>query len=180
MNAESHVALQQAFFSRRQHEGETLQEFSLALLGLMERVKQRVPGHVPNSEALLRDQFVEHVLDNALRRELKQLVRRQPGLTLLEIRAEAICWEREGLPAGVRGRSYSLPSIMGAQYGVRVGSQDVVTPSPVSEIAEIKEILRRQQEQLTQLTQSLAALQSSHPRGQPQFGWECFWLTSCL
>ncbi|KAK0137080.1 hypothetical protein N1851_026725 [Merluccius polli] len=36
--SESYVALQEAFFSRKQHEGETLLEFSLALMSLMERV----------------------------------------------------------------------------------------------------------------------------------------------
>ena len=50
--SESYVALQEAFFSRRQQEGETLQEFSLALLGLMEKVKQRAPADIPNAEAL--------------------------------------------------------------------------------------------------------------------------------
>ncbi|KAL0174035.1 hypothetical protein M9458_030003, partial [Cirrhinus mrigala] len=82
--SQSHVALQEAFFSRRQLEGESLLEFSLALMGLMEKVKQRFSGAVPNAPVLLRDQFVEHVSDNALRRELKQLVRRQPTATLLE------------------------------------------------------------------------------------------------
>ena len=74
--SKSYVALQEAFFSRRQQEGETLHEFSLALLSLMESVKRSAPGGMTNADVLLRDQFVEHVLDGALRRELKQLVRR--------------------------------------------------------------------------------------------------------
>lgn len=88
--SELYVALQEAFFSRKQQDGETLQEFSLALMGLMERVKQRAPTPMPNAGALLRDQFVEHVRDSSLRRELKQLVRRQPDYTLLE---EGPCFE---------------------------------------------------------------------------------------
>lgn len=47
--AESYVALQAAFFSRKQQEGETLLEFSLSLIGLMERVKQRAPAAMPNA-----------------------------------------------------------------------------------------------------------------------------------
>lgn len=62
----------------RQQEGETLQEFTLALMGLVERVKQREPADMPNAEALLRNQFVEHILNSSLRRELKQVVRWQP------------------------------------------------------------------------------------------------------
>lgn len=81
--SESYAALQEAFFSRGKQKGETLQEFSLTLMGLMEKVKQCAPTGMPNAEALLRDQFVEHVLDSSLRSELKQLVLRQPNYTLL-------------------------------------------------------------------------------------------------
>ncbi|KAI3368132.1 hypothetical protein L3Q82_007864 [Scortum barcoo] len=111
----------EAFFSRRKQEGETLQEFSLALMGLMEKVKQHTPAYMLDAEALLSDQFVEHVLDSSLRRELKQLVHRQPNYILLDVRAEAICWEREGSPGGMRGRSHSIPSVFGVQYGVQCG-----------------------------------------------------------
>ncbi len=63
----SYVALQEAFFSRKQQEGVTLLEFSLALMSLLERVKNRAPHDIPNAETLLREQFVEHVADSALR-----------------------------------------------------------------------------------------------------------------
>lgn len=44
--SDSYVALQEAFFFRRQQEGETLREFSLALMSLMAAVKQQAPrGH---------------------------------------------------------------------------------------------------------------------------------------
>ncbi|CAF87074.1 unnamed protein product [Tetraodon nigroviridis] len=45
-----------------------------------------------NAEVLLRDQFVENVLEGALRRELKQLVRRQPTVTLLEGKQHQVPW----------------------------------------------------------------------------------------
>lgn len=96
-----------------------MQEFSLALMSLMAQVERQAPSGIPNAEVLLRDQFIEEVLDGSLRRELKQLVRRQPTLTLLEARAEAIRWEREGLPGGTRGRSALLPTSYGLQYGVQ-------------------------------------------------------------
>lgn len=83
------------------------------------------------------------------------MVHRQPGLALLKVRANAIWWERDGLPAGVRGHSYSVPSVVGVQYGIRAGCGH-------STSCELKEMLRQQQEQLTQLTQCLAALQSSN------------------
>lgn len=160
---ESYVALQEAFFSRRQQEGETLLEFSLALLGLMERVKQQAPGDVPNAEILVRDQFIEHVLDGALRRDLKKYVRQHPRAMVLEVRGEAMRWELEGLPAGMRGRSNSVPSTFGIQYAMRSGHQVETTPTR-SEVSEMKEMLKKQQEQLDLLTRSIAHLQSSVPQ----------------
>ncbi|XP_077961139.1 uncharacterized protein LOC144409523 [Gasterosteus aculeatus] len=159
--SESYVALQEAFFSRKQHEGETLLEFSLALMSLMERVKQRAPPGMLNTDSLLRDQFVEQVLDSTLRRELKQFVRHQPAATLLDVRGEAIRWEREGLPSTFRGRSNSVPSISGIQYGVQ-GAHSVVCVPPSSEMVELKEMLGLQQEQLNHLTQTLAHMQRPH------------------
>jgi hypothetical protein len=167
--AESYVALQEAFFSRRQHEGETLLEFSLALMGLMTSVKQRAPSGIPNAEVLLRDQFVEHVLDGPLRRELKQFVRRQPTATLLEARSEAIRWEREGLPGGVRGRSHSVPSVFSAQCVVQGSHQAGVGSPQASELCEMREMLKLQQEQLNQLTQIISLLQVSQQQSRAPF-----------
>ncbi|KAK7921984.1 hypothetical protein WMY93_008886 [Mugilogobius chulae] len=160
---ESYVALQEAFFSHRQQDGEMLLEFSLALMSLMEKVKQRAPNDIPNADDLLRDQFVEQVLDGALRRELKHYVRGKPGAKLLEVRGEAMRWEREGLPAGVRGRSNSVPSALGIQYAVHGDYRRTVNPPPAAEVSEMKEMLRRQQEQLDQLMQSVAQLQAPRP-----------------
>lgn len=165
--AKSYVTLQQAFFSRHQLEGETLQEFSLALLALMEQVKQCAPDEMPNAGTLLRDQFTEHVLDSALRRELKQFIRGKPTATLLELRSEAIRWEREGLPGGARGRSVSLPAIHGLQYGVQGHLnpvQHVASQNP--DLAELMELMKQQQEQLNQLTQTVASLQAPPPNSR--------------
>lgn len=137
-------------------------EFSLALMALMEQVKQRAPDGLLNAEVLLRDQFVEHVLDGALRRELKQFVRRQPTATLLEVHGDGLRWEREGLPGGARERSHSLPSMFGHQYGVQGSSRPTLpVPPPSSELGELKEMLKRQQEQLSQLTRTVASMQTS-------------------
>ncbi|KAL0153780.1 hypothetical protein M9458_050896, partial [Cirrhinus mrigala] len=130
--------------------------------------KNQSPHGIPNGEILLRDQFVEYVNDCALRRELKQLVRRQPTVTLFDVRSEALRWEREGMPGGVRGRSQSVPSAYGIQYGVQ-GRQHLNSSSDgsaVSEMSELRDMLRKQQQQLNQLSQSMSQLQNpqSHPR----------------
>lgn len=168
--SQPYVMLQQAFFSRKQHEGETLQEFSLALMSLMEQVKLCAPGGVPNAVVLLRDQFVEHVIDGALRRDLKRFVRTCPTATLLDVRAEALRWEREGLPGGHRERSSSLPSIYGLQYEVRGSARPSPLAAPSPGLGEVMELLKRQQEQLNQLTQTVASLQVPRhiPRQAPR------------
>lgn len=164
----SYVSLQEEFFSRRQQEGETLQEFSHVLMCLMNRVVKKAPHILLNKDVLLRDQFVEHVSDCSLRRELKQFVRGHPAATLINVRSEAIRWEQEGVPGGGRGRSHSVPPVLGFQHTVQ-GSHSSHSRagnfSLSSELVELKEILSSQQEQLNQLTRSLAALNNA-PRPQ--------------
>lgn len=165
--SQSYVSLQETFFSRKQQEGESLLEFSLALMKLMGKVKRAAEGSVLNAEVMLRDQFIEHVYDGSLRRELKQMVRRQPTSTLLDVRSAAIRWEREGTPGAARERSHSLPSAYGIQYGVQGASHTVSNGSQGAELAELKDILKCQQDQLTQLTQSIIQLQEGQRWPRP-------------
>lgn len=117
MVVQSHIShCRKHFFSQWQQEGETLLELSLVLLSLSEKVKSQSPHVISNADIVVRDQFVECVSDNALRQELKQLIRCQPAVTLLEVRGEAIWWEREGMPGGASGRSQSVPLVSGFQY----------------------------------------------------------------
>ena len=74
----------------------------------MEKIERCSQNGIPNSAS---DQFVEHVCASDLRRKLKGVVRQHPGSSLLEIRAEALRWEREGRPDEHRGRSHSLPAL---------------------------------------------------------------------
>lgn len=154
--ARSYVSLQQCFFSRKQQEGESLQEFSHALCCLMEKVERSAPRKITDASILLRDQFVEYVLDPNLRRELKRVVRQHPEHTLLDIRAEAIRWEREGRPEEPRGRSHSVPSFSALHYsGARPSSVTANT-----ELVELRHLLEKQQEQLNKLTEGILALQA--------------------
>lgn len=164
--AQSHVSLQEAFFSRKQQEGESLLEFSLALMSLMGKIRQVAPNAVPNAEVMLRDQFIEYVNDVSLRRELKQLARRQPTLTLLDVRREAIRWEREGMTTTMRGRSQSVSSAYGILYGVQGESGSVPSRVINPDLVELKEMLKRQQEQLNLLTHTVTLLQGSRPPRQ--------------
>lgn len=83
--SQSFVSLQKQFFQRKQQEGESIREYSHALLSLMEAIKRRNARGILNPDALLRDQFIEHVRDGLLRRELKKSVRLNSDLSFLSI-----------------------------------------------------------------------------------------------
>lgn len=153
---ESYVSLQEDFFSRRQLEGETLQEFSHSLFCLMDKVKANSPHAVTNSDILLRDQFTQNVNNSDLRRELKRYVRENVDCTLLDVRSEAITWEREG---GVESKTNIIPSFCAVQ-SASVPPPKVEPPNcTVSQLATLTAIVQKQQEQLDQITKALAAMQ---------------------
>ena len=54
MGVLDNVSLQEDFFSRKQQEGETQQEFSHVLMSLMEKVVKKAPNGLPNKDVLLR------------------------------------------------------------------------------------------------------------------------------
>ncbi|XDV46755.1 hypothetical protein PO909_016595 [Leuciscus waleckii] len=125
--SKSYVALQEAFFSRRQHDGSENSSDLRGLMSLLEQVKQQSPTVMPNAETLLRDQFVEQVVDSALCRELKQFVRRQPSATLLEVRREAIRWEQEGM----LGKLAPVELQSHSSVGGNIGSDVLHIPDPM-------------------------------------------------
>lgn len=171
-----YVSLQEDFFSRRQLDGETLQEFSHALFCLMEKVVACSPHRMTNSPTLLRDQFVENVINPDLRRELKRFVRTKPACTLLDVRAEALSWEREGGVGDGRINFHSVPTLCSSQT---VSMQPQVSDPPfsdttASQLAALIALVQTQQEQLAQITQTLVAMrQPSEPRSPRPSSFVC-------
>lgn len=66
--------LQKNFFDRIQHHGESLREYSYALMDLMRKINKKDNSLCPNSDKALCDQFSENVKDAMLRKHLKRLV----------------------------------------------------------------------------------------------------------
>ena len=155
----SYVSLHHQFFDRRQKESESLQEFSLALLSIMDKIKKSNSAAMPNSDQVLRDQFAEGVRDTMLRRELKRFVRQTPEVSLLDLRKEAIRWVEEGHPQGVR---YTRPTPHSHETQATV-TCDAVNATQ-TEYSELKEMVMRQQEQLDRLIKTVGA-QGGYSRG---------------
>ena len=152
---QSYVAAQLQLFQRTQREGETLRDYSHALKSLMDIAICKTPGGIPNSDVILRDQFIEHILDDTLRRELKQRVLQTPDISFIDLRAIAIRWVEASKPSNKnRPRAFSCD----VQFlDVVEANSNLVATKPIDEIAEIKESLRKQQCQLDSIMQHLKA-----------------------
>ena len=79
---------------------------------------RKTPGGVHNSDRLLRDQFIENVLDDTLRRELKKQVATAPEISFVSLRNVTIKWGEEAKTGGkARARTYSCDAYMQAVGG---------------------------------------------------------------
>ena len=146
--SKSYVSLQQRFFDRKQKEGESLQDFSHALMTLMEKIQLR--HTMSNPQVLLRDQFCENVRDHMLRRELKTMVRQNGEMTLLDIRRAAIRWVEEGQPSREK---YVRPIPQSCEAQATATSEAVGVGK--TDFEELKSMFAKQQAQLDWITQSL-------------------------
>lgn len=152
---QSYVAAQLQLFQRTQREGESLRDYSHALKTLMDIALRKTPGGIPNSDVILRDQFIEHISEDTLRRELKQHVLQTPTISFIDLRAVALRWAEASRPSTKnRPRAFSCDSQC---VDVVEANTNLVTLKPIDEIAEIKESLRKQQAQLDTIMQHLTA-----------------------
>ena len=163
--SKSYVSLQQKFFDRKQKEGESFQDYSHALMALIEQIKTCNPQAMSNPQVLLRDQFCENVRDHMLRRELKRMVRQDEELSMLDVRREAIRWVEEGQP-GKDKNVRPLPQTCETQATATSEAVGVEK----SELVEIKNMIHRQQTQLDEIRQSLQSnTRMERGRGRPRY-----------
>ena len=158
------VVLQQRFYERKQQEGESLRQFSHALMSLMDAALDNYPDAVPNSQVALRDQFVERVRNGTLRHHLREVVRGKPSMTLIEIREEAIRWGEDS--EGERGNNFhSSQCVYSPQCNVAraniTAAAPVQEPKQSSELLAITELIKNQQTQISSLAQQFQSLQST-------------------
>lgn len=142
---------------RTQREGESLREYSHALKSLMDITISKTPGGISNSDVLLRDQFIENVRDDMLRREFKQRVTEKTDIPFVDLRAIAIRWtEAVGQGGRSKPRAYSCDSYSQVADSVEANT-NAVTVRSSDEISEIKECLRKQQAQLDAIMKHVTA-----------------------
>ena len=94
---ETVTSLYAEFYSRMQSEGETLAEYSRALIQLHQRIEGAAPTMAERQalavlgDGALKHQFVVGVRDGWVRHELRWLVLRSPDRPLIVVREEALC-----------------------------------------------------------------------------------------
>ena len=71
-DTDSVAQLQQAFYQRDQKPGETLQDYSLQLMKLADRLCKRGVGVIGNRDLVFRERFIDGITDHHLRREMKR------------------------------------------------------------------------------------------------------------
>lgn len=167
---QSYVASQLQFFQRSQKEGETLRDYSHALKALMDVAICKTPGGIPNSDQMLRDQFIEHVSDDMLRRELKRRVGQDADMSFTTLRGIAIKWAEEGKNrVRPRARVFSCDSCTQVQGSDMVESHAVTVPS-FGDLAELKECFKKQQAQLDAIMKHIGISNTVPPAQAPPRG----------
>ena len=147
--------LLQAFYNRKQADGEDLRDYSHALSQLLKSVMKQSRDAVPNEKVVLRDQFIEGLGDAALRRELRRMVRDRPEFNILDIRDEALLWQVE------ETRSYTrVAKSRQVQSDVSEALCSGVTTEREQHtiLDQVQRAVARQDKQITELTKTLSEL----------------------
>ena len=87
--------LLRSFYERRQHEEESVTDYSHELAALVDRLESASPRHVVNRDCMLRDQLVENVREPLLRWELRKKTEVTPDASFIEVRDVAVRWSTE-------------------------------------------------------------------------------------
>ena len=118
---ETVTSLYAEFYSRMQSEGETLAEYSRALIRLHQRIEGAAPTMAERQalavlgDGALKHQFVVGVRDGWVRHELRWLVLRSPDRPFIVVREEAMCLmcEEEASVVEMRPVEKAAPALSG-------------------------------------------------------------------
>ena len=84
------TTLLQRFHSRRQGDGESEREFSLALQEIAGKIRKRDPESFPKPDEMLRDHFVQGLRNKDILRALKSNLRGRPEASFEDVHSEAL------------------------------------------------------------------------------------------
>lgn len=152
----STTQLLQTFYNRKQADGEDFRDFSRSLSQIWSSVTKQSTNVIPNEETVLRDQFIEGLMDAALRCELRKTVRDKPDSSLLGVRNEALLREMED------SRSHRPRAVKRSQVNSEVSETQCSTIKANNDqgtmLDDVQRAIANQEKQLTELGKTLAKL----------------------
>ncbi|MES9879687.1 MAG: zinc finger CCHC domain-containing protein, partial [Sedimenticola sp.] len=154
-DTDSVAQMQQAFYQRDQLKGESLQEYSLQLMKLVDRIQKKATGVMGDKDLLLKERFIDGVADRQLRREMRRFSLDHASAPFHAFRREVLKWtedEKTLVPAA------KVTSHM--QGAVQVEAQAVKSDELLSLLKSQQELLENQQRQLNDLTERLNGQQA--------------------
>ena len=162
--------LLRCFYERRQKDGESLRSYSHALSTLLDKITSKDSTSIPNRDPTLRDQFADNVRDSHLRKELKRMVRTDPGCTFLQVREEAIRWSEEDEKPEKQHRMASTSTQEAlVQPTTQEAQACAISHSPQpDQMAAVVKALEDQKKTLDGLTTALAALAQVNNQRTPR------------
>lgn len=88
-------ALQQQFYQRDQKHGESLQNYSLALMKLLDKIVAKDENAVTDFDEMLKERFVEGIRDSSLRREIRRFSFEKKAMSFGEFRQKVLQWSED-------------------------------------------------------------------------------------
>ena len=86
-NFQTLASLQQQFYQRNQGQGESLQNFSLALMTIVDKIEHKDSKAITDKDTMLREKFVDGIRDDSLRREMRRYLHQYKTMKFPEFRA---------------------------------------------------------------------------------------------
>lgn len=153
----SRISLQRRFFNRKQFEGESLIDYSHALMDLMDQIIKNDAQAASHSSKDLRDQFCDGVREQALRMRLRDLIHVNPEWTIRDVRGEATRWM-----AQYENQSSKYKSNNPVLNEMSASCESSISRS--SEYGELVSLLKAQQAQLELVMKALTPQTLPPPR----------------
>ena len=94
-DADSIAQIQQQFYQRDQKPGESLQQYSLVLLKLVDRMMKKGVGVIGNRELMLKERFIDGVTDKQLRREMRRFSIEHAASNFQDFRTVVFKWVQD-------------------------------------------------------------------------------------
>ncbi|XP_033726794.1 uncharacterized protein LOC117316362 [Pecten maximus] len=163
--AETVGQLQQRFYQRNQNKGETLQEYSLVLLKLMDRIVKKDRVIVGDRDLMLKERFTDGVVDIQLRREMRRYMFEHKDVSFTDFRQLVIRWtEDETIPSRHKSVSVSEQEVCVTNDELKA-KESSATSAVTAMLQSQQEMLAKQQQQLDALTKLVGGGTSSFVKG---------------